>query len=68
MVQESRAVRVRHVSHCPGPAGIRRHRDHAGSPGQATQFIANFTGHRPPGGDPAEDRGQRGPAFQPDSA
>jgi hypothetical protein len=33
------------------------------------QFIANLTGHRiHPVATPAEDRGQRGPAFQPDSA
>ncbi|HEY2130023.1 MAG TPA: hypothetical protein VGH77_22845 [Streptosporangiaceae bacterium] len=60
---------MRHVSHCPGPVGIRRHRDRAGSPGLTTQFIANFTGYRIHlVATPAEDRGQHGPAFQPDSA
>ena len=38
---------MRYVSHCPWPAGIRRHQDHAGSPGLTTQFIANFTGNGP---------------------
>ena len=36
---------MRHTA--PGQAGIRRHQDHAGSPGLTTQFIANFTGNGP---------------------